>query len=227
MEPINHPKSLMEVTAEQIRSAIISGELPLGSKLSEQRLADTLGVSRSPVRDALAALQAEGLVNISPKRGSFVFTPDLRDVDELCEHRAVLETAALRMGLARNFDSLVERLEKAVEMMQTALETSDTQGYSTGDLRFHKAIIEGCDNRSIVKAYNHTISPVKALRTHLFTIMDESGDRSMSEHIAILEACHAEDADLAASRLEEHISHLTEAFRFKLSQEAELKRASL
>ena len=226
MQPIDHPKSLMEVTANQIRNAIISGELPLGSKLSEQRLADTLGVSRSPVRDAVAALHTEGLVNISPKRGSFVFTPDLRDVDELCEHRAVLETAALRMGIMRNHDCLVERLEKAVAMMQGALEASDTQGYSIGDMRFHKAIVERCDNRSIVKAYNHTISPVKALRTHLFTIMDEGGDRSMREHVAILEACRARNADLAASRLEEHIGHLTEAFRFKLSQEDAPKRAA-
>ena len=72
LKKISQPISLMETAVGNIREAIISGQLPLGSKLSEQRLADTLGISRSPVRDALAALQSEGLVKISPKRGSFV-----------------------------------------------------------------------------------------------------------------------------------------------------------
>ena len=225
MHPIDHPKSLTEVTAAKIRNAIISGELPLGSKLSEQRLADTLGVSRSPVRDALAALQSEGLVRVSPKRGSFVFTPDLRDVDELCEHRAVLETAALRMGINRNHAHLLEQMDRAVRAMDRALAGSDAIGYSTGDRQFHRAIIEGCGNRSLIKAYNHTISPVKALRTHLFTIMDEDTDRSMRQHVAILAACRSGDADLAVTLLEEHIGHLTAAFRIKLSLEAKTKAA--
>lgn len=218
MQPINPPKTLMEVTIDQIRSAIVSGELPLGSKLSEQRLADTLGVSRSPVRDALAALQSEGLVNVSPKRGSFVFTPDLREVDDLCEHRAVLETAALRKGIAQDHAPLIQRLEDACDTMQAALKQSDPQGYSVGDRQFHAGIVQASDNQSIIRAYNHTTSPVKALRTHLFTIMDEGTDRSMSEHIAVLQACRARDADLATSLLETHIGHLAEAFRIKQSQ---------
>lgn len=226
MQPINPPKSLMEVTTDRIRDAIISGELPLGSKLSEQRLADTLGISRSPVRDALAALQSEGLVNVSPKRGSFVFTPDLRDVDELCEHRAVLETAAIHKGLTRNHPALISQLDAAITAMQRALDKPDPQGYSVGDRQFHKAIVQACENRSIIKAYDHTISPVKALRTHLFTIMDEDTDRSMAEHVAILEACRAKDADLAASLLEQHIGHLAEAFRIKQSHEDQMKRAA-
>jgi len=225
LKPIDQPKTLMEATAEQIREAIVSGELPLGSKLSEQRLADVLGVSRSPVRDALASLQNEGLVNISAKRGSFVFTPDLKEVDDLCEYRAVLEAAALRMAIARNPQALVAGMEKSVAYMQAALEKQDVRSYTRGDLQFHKAIIETCGNRSIAHAYQRTISPVKALRTHLFTIMNAALDRSMEEHAAILEACRAGDADEAVRLLEEHVSHLVDAFRTALAeQEAEPPR---
>lgn len=219
MQPVEHPKSLMEVTAEKIRYAIVSGELPLGSKLSEQRLADALGVSRSPVRDALAVLQSEGLVTISPKRGTFVFTPDLRVVDEICEHRAILETAALRLGIARNHIGLLRKLESASAEMERALAATDPHGYTMGDHQFHNAIILAAQNRSMEKSYNLTISPLKALRTHLFTIMSENTDRSMSEHLAIISAVHAKDAELALSYLEEHIGHLAEAFRTKLSTE--------
>lgn len=221
MQPIEQPKSLMEVTAGKIREAIVSGELPLGSKLSEQRLADTLGISRSPVRDALAALQIEGLVNVSPKRGSFVFTPDMRDVDELCEHRAVLEAAAIKMGIERKYEALVKNLETACTKMQSALQKSDPAGYSIADGQFHTAILDACQNRSMIKTYTYTISPAKALRTHLFTIFDANTDRSMREHLAILEACRAKDAALAASHLTAHIGHLATAFRIGQSKLSE------
>ncbi len=217
MEPVDYPKSLMQVTAEKIRQAIVSGELSLGSKLSEQRLADELGVSRSPVRDALAALGSEGLVTISPKRGTFVFTPDLKTVDELCEHRVILETAALRLGVQRNHDELMRRLEKSCNNMQKALNANNPHRYTLGDHEFHNSIIECAANRTLTKSYNLTISPLKALRTHLFTIMSEKTDRSLSEHVAVFEAVQSTDPDLAASQLSEHICHLAKAYRNKIS----------
>lgn len=219
MQPVDYPKSLMEVTAEKIREAIVSGELSLGAKLSEQRLADTLGVSRSPVRDALAALQSEGLVIISPKRGTFVFTPDLRTVDELCEHRMILEKAAIRLGIERNHTKLMSELEKSSAQMHRVSQNNDRHEYTIADHQFHNAIIECTANRSLTKSYNLTISPLKALRTHLFTIMSENMDRSMSEHIAVIEAVRNKDADLAVSHLGVHIAHLAEAFRAKLLSE--------
>ncbi|UYV38047.1 GntR family transcriptional regulator [Rhodobacteraceae bacterium D3-12] len=219
MQPVDRPKSLMEVTSEKIRDAIVAGELPLGSKLSEQRLADTLGVSRSPVRDALAVLQSEGLVAILPKRGTFVFTPDLRVVDELCEHRAILETAALRLGIERNHADVLRQLEKASTEMERALKSNDAYRYTMGDHQFHNAIVEGARNRTLTKTYNQTVSPLKALRTHLFTIMSENSDRSMAEHFALIEAVAARQTEQAVSQLAVHIGHLEEAFRAKLLAE--------
>jgi DNA-binding GntR family transcriptional regulator len=210
-------KSLTETTVDRIRQAIVSGEFALGSKLSEQRLADTLGVSRSPARDALAVLQAEGLVNVFPKRGSFVFTPELRDVDELCEHRQVLEVAAIRMSIARNRTPLLEALTHAAAEMQTAMEAGDYHAFTLGDLAFHRAIVDNCDNRYIIRTYDRTISPIKALRTHLFTIMNAGAERALSEHLALVAACRANDPDAAATLLAEHVGHLVEAFRTVLS----------
>lgn len=219
MQPVDYPKSLMQVTAEKIRQAIVSGELSLGSKLSEQRLADALGVSRSPVRDALAALAWEDLVTISPKRGTFVFTPDLRAVDELCEHRVILETSAIRLGIERNHEALLRRLEKSCDEMQSALNANDPHRYTLADHEFHNSIIECSTNRTLTKSYNLTISPLKALRTHLFTIMSENTQRSMNEHVAVLEAVQGTDPVLAASLLGEHVGHLAKAYRTKLFSE--------
>lgn len=208
--------SLAEETTYRIREAIISGELILGSKLSEQRLAEMLGVSRSPVRDALAVLQSEGLVNVSPKRGSFVFTPDLKEVDDLCEHRFILESASLRKAFSTDCDKLIRDLNKAVVTMMAAAVKNDASGFTKADIEFHNTIINSGGNLSIVSTYRNTISPLMALRAHLFMSMNEKLDRSMGEHQSVIDACRRGEIDVAVAVLEQHIDHLSEAYRTAL-----------
>lgn len=212
LKKISPPASLMETAVGSIRAAIISGQLPLGSKLSEQRLADTFGISRSPVRDALAALQSEGLVNISPKRGSFVFTPDLKEVDDLCEHRSILEIASVRRALTENKTSLIKGMSATVTKMQTAIKKADTETYTKADIAFHNTLIQCGGNRSIAATYQRTIGPLMALRAHLFSAQNNTIDRSMDEHIALLNACDEENVPAVEAIIEEHSRHLVEAF---------------
>ncbi|MEM5492921.1 GntR family transcriptional regulator [Hoeflea sp. AS16] len=218
LKRIDPPTSLMEVTVDRIRDAIIAGELPLGCKLSEQRLADMLGISRSPVRDALAALQVEGLVTISPKRGSFVFTPDLKAVDEINEHRCILEKASIRKAIANNHAALLKNMAAACTRMAEAARREDALQYTRGDMEFHNSIILSGGNHSITSSYKRTIGPLMALRTHLFTIMNENLARSMKEHLALLEACRAKDADEAERLVDVHAAHLVDAYRVALSE---------
>ncbi len=212
LKPISPPKSLMELTADRIRDAIIDGEFELGSKVSEQSLADTLGISRSPVREALALLQIEGLIRVLPKRGSFIFMPDAKTVKDLCEHRAILESACVEMAITRNHDALIKGLQHGSDMMQRAIDRDAATDYSAGDLHFHRAIIDASDNASIAKIYTRTIGPLLALRTHLFTTMTAHLDRSMDEHAALLDACTREDVPRAQAVLKQHILHLYEAY---------------
>ena len=213
MERIEPIRSLMDITAGRIRSAIISGALPLGSKLSEQRLADQLGISRSPVRDALALLQTEGLVEVQPKVGSFVFTPDLSLALDLCEHRVVLEAASLRMAIKSNHTALLDGLTRGTEVMEAAAASGDRAAYTRGDMMFHNAIIEAGGNRSIGRAYPHTIGPLMALRTHLFTALNAQVGRSLAEHAMLIEACRDKDLDRAAAILRAHVFHLIEDYQ--------------
>ncbi len=215
---IEPPASLMEVTVDRIRDAIIAGELPLGCKLSEQRLADLLGISRSPVRDALAALQVEGLVTVYPKRGSFVFTPELQAVDEINEHRCILEKASIRKAIATNHKALLSSLSDACEKMAEASRQGDALQYTKGDIDFHNSIIASGGNHSIASSYKRTIGPLMALRTHLFTIMNETMDRSMDEHLAILDACRSKNIEEAELLVDSHAGHLVDAYRTALSE---------
>lgn len=216
-------KSLTETVVDRLRTSIVSGECRLGEKLSVHRLAARFEVSRSPVHDALTTLQAEGLVNISARRGSFVFTPESDEVEDLCEYRIVLETAAIRMAIDKNPDELALDLGECIAGMQEALREGDSQRYTREDMRFHNAIIERSGNRNIKFAYARALSPVMALRNHLFTVMDEGLDRSFSEHTAILKACEAGDEEAAAKLLEGHVGHLAEAFRVAPARAPEKK----
>lgn len=209
--------SLTEETTDRIRDAILSGELPLGSKLSEQRLADMLGISRSPVRDAFAALQSEGLVNVFAKRGSFVFTPDLKDVNDLCEHRAILEGASLSKAIKSNRALLLSGLKDAVEIMQNAMTQNDPNAFTKGDIEFHNTIISSGGNRSVGLSYRRTTGPLIALRTHLFISMNEKLDRSMGEHLALIKAVEQGQIETAVKLIEEHIFHLSEAYQSALN----------
>jgi len=210
MDPISPQKSVTELVVERIREAIILGAFPLGTKLSEQKLADQLQVSRSPVREALVLLQIEGLIRVFPKRGSFVFSPDAHMTQDLCEHRIILETACLTLAIQRNHQGLLEGMRAGIEHMQNAIKASDTKKYSLGDLMFHRAIIANSNNQSMIKAYETTIGPLMALRTHLFTISGIKLDRSMEEHADMLDACAEQDVSKAQAICAKHINHLAE-----------------
>lgn len=216
LKKISPPVSLMETAVESIREAIVSGQLPLGSKLSEQRLADVLGISRSPARDALAALQSEGLVKISPKRGSFVFTPDLKEVDDLCEHRCILEVASIRRALTANKDALIKGMSDAIAKMQTAISNEDVNAYTKADMAFHNVLIQCGENRSIAASYQRTIGPLMALRANLFTSVNSTIFQSMNEHVTLLDACKDENIQAIEAIVEEHSRHLVEAYRHSI-----------
>lgn len=210
LEPISQQKSVTELVAERIREAIILGTFPLGTKLSEQKLADRLQVSRSPVREALVLLQIEGLVRVFPKRGTFVFSPDTQVICDLCEHRAMLESACLALAIQRDHAGLLAGMQNGLNQMRSAIKVSDTKQYSLGDLTFHRSIIAASKNASMVKVYETTIGPLMALRTHLFTISGITLDRSMEEHAMMLDACITKDIAQAQSICTTHISHLAE-----------------
>lgn len=212
---IEQPKSLTEVAVQRIRDAIISGDLALGEKLSEQMLADRFKVSRSPVRDALALLQSEGMVNVFSKKGSFVFTPVSSEVADQCEYRTILETAALKLAIVRNQTRLCSELELHLKAMGRARLEADPAAYTRGDLAFHDAIINCSGNRSLVTAYSRMIGPILALRSHLFVVMNEVLERSLEEHELILTACREGNAEDASRVMSTHIDHVYEAFETK------------
>ena len=204
---IDRPRSLAATVADRVRQAIIDLELPLGGELSEVGLAQRLGVSRTPVREALYLLQLQGMVTIVPQRGSYVFFPTEQDLIDLCEYRIVLEQRALRFALERHAAATLAALRAAHAAMEAALRARDALGYARADTAFHDALIRNCRNRYLQDGYALIGGPIATLRTHLSVQIDGEQDRSCPEHAQIADQFAAGDVPALDALLQSHILH--------------------
>jgi DNA-binding GntR family transcriptional regulator len=201
---IPRPQSLTEIAVEQLRRAIVAGDLALGEQLSEAELARRLGISKTPVREALQQLRIEGLVRVVPQSGTFVFTLSAGEVHELCEVRLALEQTALGLALERDRAGLAAALDAIVRGMREARERGDTRHYLELDTRYHEAFFMHAHNGLLAEIHGRLIGRIAALRTHLAHKPDHTR-RSMEEHEAMLAAIMAgEDATLR-DLLDRHI----------------------
>ncbi len=201
---LQRAKSLTEQAVEQIRSRIVGGEFELGAPLSENTLAAELGVSKTPVREALLRLRMEGLVSVLPQRGTIVFEMTAEELRELGELRETMELAALRLAASRNRPLLVKALDGIVGAMGVALADDDTVLYRTLDGEFHQAFFDHCGNRYLASAYESFAFRVRALRTRLS--VDPALNRSSyRDHQAIASLVDSGGIQEALERLSEHV----------------------
>jgi len=164
---LTRPHSLADQAADEIRRRIVSGEFELGQALSETAIAAVLGVSKTPVREALLRLKTEGLVDIQPQRGTFVFRISAVEVRKLSEFRQVLEVAALRLAMRRDAAALGRVLERIVRDMRAAIASGDAARYREQDGHFHQCIIDRCANHHLIRAHAMIAFRVQALRNRL------------------------------------------------------------
>ncbi len=214
--PARPAGSLTSLVTERIRDAIVDGRFGLGEALSELKLAAALNVSRTPVRDALTALQLQGLIDVRPQSGSFVFMPAEEDVAELAEFRRVLEVTALRLCFARRRDEALREMRRAVDAMERARDADDRLGVARADTAFHQAIAENSANEYLIAAYRLVSGRVAALRTHTLMSADTIRNRSLGEHSAVIAAFAKGDLDRAETVLEQHIWRMR--LRFKATR---------
>jgi DNA-binding GntR family transcriptional regulator len=216
--------SLAAQVADRIRQAIEDGEFALGEALSEQRLAAALGVSRTPVREALNTLQMQGLIDIRPQSGSFVFMPSPEDVGELCEFRRVMELAGLRYCFARRRRETLAQLLAACDAMDAAARAEDALAYGRADSAFHQAIAENSANEYLIEAYKIVSGRVAALRTHNLKGPPGVRQKSIAEHRMIVAALARGDLARAEAILDEHIARMRTGYRALRRREADPQR---
>lgn len=209
---VEQPKSLVTIVEDRLRAAIIDAEMRFGESLSEEALSEALGVSRTPVREALARLQLQGLVTIVPKKGTFVFAPTEEDVAELCVFRFMLETQALRECLARAREPALAAMTEALAAMEAAQAGGSRRDYARADTGFHEVFFRHCGNRYLANAYRGVSGRVAALRTHLSVPLKGEQERSMAEHRQMVEAFAAGRLADLDSILHRHIMRARDVY---------------
>ncbi|MGO1532339.1 MAG: GntR family transcriptional regulator [Micrococcaceae bacterium] len=197
--------SLAYGISASLRASIIDGAFELGEPLSEDALAEVFSVSRTPVREALKALQVEGIVDIVPKSGTYVFDPSPDQVQELCDFRLDLESRAMEYSIRQAPDDLSSALAEVVKEMNTAIADADQPAYNRLDARFHAVAFTYCGNRYLQDAHAAIATQVAALRAHLSVWKADAVDVSMCEHAQIVDCVHAIDAAGVVRVLRQHI----------------------
>lgn len=204
MHRIERPRSLTELVSDALRREIVEGALELGEMLSESRIARRLEVSRTPVREAFARLEREGLVRTEPQRGTFVFTLSAKQLTDICHVRVVLETAALRQSTERARTALAETLEATVAEMAALRRSGDDAGYLRLDARFHDELFLHTDNAFLHDAYQTISAKMAALRNRLGAHADHMA-KSFREHRDIARLVREGAIDEAEAVLVAHI----------------------
>ena len=201
---LHRPRSLADQAAEAIRDRIVEGDLELGEALSETTLAVELGVSKTPIREAFLRLKTEGLVDIQPQRGTFVFDMTAQEVRELSELREVLEIAAVRFAIRRRAEALADALDGIVGDMRDATKASDIAAYKRLDGAFHTTIIEHAGNAFMHASYETIAFRIQALRNRLSRdpLLNR---RSLREHREIAVLVRAGEVDRAITALSDHM----------------------
>jgi DNA-binding GntR family transcriptional regulator len=212
---IDTPRTVSGLVAERLRAQIVAGELASGTKLRQVEIARRFGVSTTPVREALAALQREGLVRLHPQRGAVVFVPTVEDLREHYEIRAALEALAAACTAERFEERWASPLETWLDEMQTG---PKAMRYLELNQRFHTQLYEHSGRPRLVEMIAG-LRDASSAYLHIYrAAADFPVARLDTEHRRILAACLARDADEAAAATREHLQNTVEHVATRLEQ---------
>jgi DNA-binding GntR family transcriptional regulator len=193
-----------EQAYRRIKAAILRGAMPVGHKVLEPALALELGMSRTPVHEALVRLQDEGFVELQPRRGMRVAPVSRRDIREITELLACLEVEAAERTAARKLpaEALIA-FDAAIDAMDRALEARDIDAWNEADYGFHLLLIESCGNRHLIDTAKRFLEKANRFR-YLTSAHRQPPVYSNVNHAAVVEAIRRGDPQ---SAVEIHRAH--------------------
>ena len=196
--------ALYEQVAEQLRAKIFAHELLPGAWLDEQALAADYGISRTPLREALKVLAAEGLVVLKPRRGCYVTQLSEQDLDDVFPVMATLEamvTAEAAQRLTSNDLALLDAIHAELE---SHAEANNADGFFEANQRFHAALKDIAANRYLAQLIDDARKLIKLTRRDSLRLTGRIS-QSLIEHREILDALHLRNSKLASQRMRDHL----------------------
>ena len=202
------PRALYEEVAELLRQRIFTRELQPGSWIDELKIAEEYGISRTPLREALKVLAAEGLVTMKVRRGAYVTEVSEKDLSDVYHLLSLLESDAAGVVAARANPSQLEDLQGLHAELESSVDDRDR--FFAVNERFHMRLLELADNRWRDQMVAD-LRKVMKLNRHNSLFKSGRIEESLAEHRAILKALLARDAEGAARRMREHFANGLEA----------------
>ena len=207
---LDNYKPLRDVVFENLRNAILEGNLKSGERLMEVQLAEQLGVSRTPIREAIRKLELEGLVVMLPRKGAYVSNMSYKDLIDVLEIRATLEGLAASLAAERRSDDDIVELERLSKEFETCVREVDVEGVLKKDVEFHEKIFSMANNKRLYKLITSLWEQVHRFRV-TYVSNYEASLSLVEEHNRILKAIKTGDSELAKKYATEHIE-LAEQF---------------
>ncbi|KNF09784.1 transcriptional regulator [Gottschalkia purinilytica] len=201
---IEEYRPLRDIVFETLREAILNGKLKPGERVMEVQLAETLGVSRTPVREAIRKLELEGLLVMIPRKGAYVADVSLKDVLDVLEIRALLEGLAASLAAERMTEEEIEILEKKSQEFIDCVKAKDTEGMIDKDTEFHDVILRSAKNEKLTSIVEGLRDHVQRFRVIYFTEYD-NGVELMKEHEKIKNAIKERESEEAKEASQDHI----------------------
>ncbi len=199
-------KPLREVVSETLREAIVSGVLKPGERLMEIHLAEELGVSRTPVREAIRKLELEGFVIMIPRRGTYVADLSIKDINEVFEIRTALDVLAAGLAAERITDDELELMERILVQIGEYVDKNELEPIVELDSQFHDILYRACRNDRLVGIINNLREQFTRFRTISMAFPGRIKN-TLEEHSRLVEAIASREVDLAQQLAREHMEN--------------------
>lgn len=217
---LDNYKPLREMVFESLREAIIHGRLKPGERLMEIQLAEEMGVSRTPVREAIRKLELEGFVVMVPRKGAYVAGISVKDIVDVFEVRAALEGLAAGLAAERITEEEMEELERTLVRINVNSEEDDLNSVVEGDSSFHELIYKASRNQRLVQIITRLKEQIHRFR---MTSLSQPGrtKNALGEHKTIVEAISDRNIELAQALASEHVENAEQSLLNALGEEVD------
>ncbi len=209
--------TLWQRVYQHLRESILTDQLPPGTELSEVALAQELGVSRGPIREAMGRLAAEGLVTVRPRRGSVVRSLTTDELIDAYQVREALEAMAVRLAVPRLTRADIARLEGLVEEMSALVAARDITEFFHANGEFHGYFCRHSGNQKLISVYESLMGEMGRLQPQSLLLRGDP-KQSVVEHRAILRAVKRGDVEAAVQAASEHVRVPAENLRRRLAK---------
>jgi DNA-binding GntR family transcriptional regulator len=203
-------KILHQEVVNQIREMIRNGVLVKGQKINEKHLCESMGVSRTPVRESLRILSSEGLIDLIPHKGAYVSQPPIKEISDMFEVMSVLEGTCARLAAKRMTEKKFRKIETLHQKLEKHYRNRDHEAYLDNNNTYHVFIQELSGNKVVNDVINGLRQKILLYR-HRQLYQPERFDQSIQEHRDLLEAFRKRDAALAERLMKRHLIKQCEA----------------